>query len=166
MTQLTRILFVVPLMASLGPTTISSLRASGHPTAQASWSNLGNLARGDDVKVLVSHGSAQRGTFQSVTGNAMVVHLPAGDQTFERQNVTQVLVKREGHRGRHALIGLLVGGGVGLGIGAVSDRGHKGDWIFGNNFGKAFFTPVGAGVGTTIGALLPGGGWKTIYEAQ
>jgi len=59
--------------------------------------------------VLVSYGSAQRGTFQSVAGNAMVVHLPTGDQTFEWQSVTQVLVKREGRRGRHALIGSLVG---------------------------------------------------------
>jgi len=165
MTQLTRILFVVPLMASLGPATISSLLASGPSTAQASWNNLGNLARGDDVKVLVSHGSAQRGTFQSVTGNTMVVHLPAGEQTFERQNVTQVLVKREGHRGRHALIGSLLGSGIGLGVGAVADRGNKNDWIL-PNFGKAFFTPAGAVVGTTIGALLPGGGWKTIYEAR
>lgn len=165
MTQLTRILFVVPLMASLGPTTISSLLASGHSTAQESWNNLGNLARGDEIKVLVSHGSAQRGTFQSVTGNAIVVHLPAGDQTFERQTVTQVLVKREGHRGRHALIGSLVGGGIGLGIGAAADRSDKNNWLL-PNIGKAFCTPVGAGVGATIGALLPGGGWKTIYEAR
>src|SRR2546425_12287918 len=99
MTQLTRILFVVPLMASLGPTTISSLLASEPSAPQASWNNLGNLTRGDDVKIF-ANGSAQRGAFQSMTGDAMVVHLPTGDQTFERQSVTQVLVKRDGHRSR------------------------------------------------------------------
>ena len=108
MTQLTRILFVVPLIASLGPMTIQPLWASAPSTPQASWNNLGNLARGDVVKVVVSRGSAQRGVFQSVTGDTMVVHFPTGDQTFERQTVTQVLVKREGRRGRHVLIGLLV----------------------------------------------------------
>src|SRR5205807_9366944 len=84
------------------------LWASAPSTPQASWNNLGNLARGDVVKVVVSRGSAQRGVFQSVTGDTMVVHFPTGDQTFERQTVTQVLVKREGRRGRHVLIGLLV----------------------------------------------------------
>ena len=99
MTQPTRILFVVPLIASLGPMTIQPLWASAPSTPQASWNNLGNLARGDVVKVVVSRGSAQRGVFQSVTGDTMVVHFPTGDQTFERQTVTQVLVKREGRRG-------------------------------------------------------------------
>src|SRR5205085_7253083 len=93
------------------------LEAHGPATAQASWENVGNLARGDEVKVVVSHGSAQRGVFQRVAGETMVVHLAAGDQTFERQNVTEILAKREGHRGRHAAIGLLVGAGAGLGIG-------------------------------------------------
>src|SRR5258708_29555095 len=89
-------LFRSPVVASLGPTTISSLLASGPSTVQASRSN---LARGDEVKVAVSHhGSAQRGAFQSMTNDAMVVHLPIGDQTFARQTVTQVLVKREGRQ--------------------------------------------------------------------
>jgi len=165
MTQLTRILFVVSLIASLGPTTISSLLASEPSTPQANWNNLGNLARGDEVKVVITHGSAQRGVFQSVTGGAMIVHFPTGDQTFERQSVTQVLVKRDGHRGRHILIGLLVGAGVGLGAGAASDRAEPDKWIL-PNFGKQLFTPAGAIVGTTIGALLPSGGWKKIYEAR
>jgi hypothetical protein len=165
MTQLTRILFVVPLIASLGPTTISSLLASEPSTPQASWNNLGNLARGDEVKVVVGHASAQRGVFQSTTGDAMVVHFPTGDQTFERQSVTQVLVKRDGHRGRHVLIGLLVGAGAGLGVGAAADRADRNNWIL-PNLGKAVFTPTGAIAGATIGALLPGGGWKKVYEAR
>ncbi|PYT30259.1 MAG: hypothetical protein DMG58_14690 [Acidobacteria bacterium] len=164
MTQLTRILFVVPLIASLGPMTISSLLASEPSTPQASWNNLGNLARGDEVKVVVNHASAQRGAFQSMTGDAMVVHFPTGDQTFERQSVTQVLVKRDGHRGRHALIGLLVGTGAGLGVGAASDVAVHDNWF--PNFGKGLFTPAGAIVGATIGALVPSGGWKKIYEAR
>ena len=163
MTQLTRILFVVPLIASLGPTAISSLLASEPSKPQASWNNLSNLARGDDVKV-VANGSAQRGAFQGMTGDIMVVHMPTGDQTFERQSVTQVLVKRDGHRGRHAFIGLLVGTTGGLGVGAVADAALHDNWF--PNFGKGLFTPAGAMVGATIGALLPGGGWKKIYEAR
>ena len=165
MTQLTRILFVVLLFASLGPMTIQPLLASAPSTPQASWNSLGNLARGDVVKVVVSRGSAQRGVFQSVTGDTMVVHFPTGDQTFERQTVTQVLVKREGHRGRHVLIGLLVGAGVGLGAGAGYDGATPNNWLL-PNFGKAALTPAGAIVGATVGALLPSGGWKKVYEAR
>ena len=165
MTQLTRILFVVSLIASLGPTTISSLLASEPSTPQANWNNLGNLARGDEVKVVITHGSAQRGVFQSVTGDAMIVHFPTGDQTFERQSVTQVLVKRDGHRGRHILIGLLVGAGVGLGAGAASDRADRNNWML-PDIGKAILTPAGAIVGATFGALLPGSGWKKVYEVR
>jgi hypothetical protein len=94
----------------------------------------------------------------------MVVHLPTGDQTFERQSVTQVLVKRDGHRGRHALIGLLVGTTAGLGVGTAADLAVHDSWF--PNFGKGVFTPAGAIAGATIGALLPSGGWKKIYEAQ
>ena len=100
-----------------------------------------------------------------MTGDAMVVHLPTGDQTFERQSVTQVLVKRDGHRSRHALIGLLVGTGAGLGVGAAADRTDRNNWLL-PGIGKAVFTPAGAIVGATIGALVPSGGWKNIYEAR
>src|SRR5205085_12674785 len=97
--------------------------------------------------------------FQRVAGETMVVHLAAGDQTFERQNVTEILAKREGHRGRHAAIGLLVGAGAGLGIGAGYDARDSNKYWF-PNFGKGVLTPVGAMAGAAIGALLPGGGWK------
>ena len=165
MTQLTRILFVVLLFASLGPITIQPLLASVPSTPQVSWNNLGNLARGDVVKVVVSRGSAQRGVFQNMTGDAIVVHFPTGDQTFERQTVTQVLVKREGHRGRHILIGLLVGAGAGLGAGTASDMADGNKWML-PDIGKAILTPAGAIVGATIGALLPSSAWKKIYEAR
>ena len=52
MTKLTSILFAVPLIASLGPMTIQPLLASAPSRPQVSWNNLGNLARGDVVKLL------------------------------------------------------------------------------------------------------------------
>jgi hypothetical protein len=63
------------------------------------------------------------------------------------------------------LIGVLAGAGAGLAIGAVSDARDPNNWIL-PDIGKAFFTPAGALMGAAVGALLPSGSWRKIYEAH
>jgi hypothetical protein len=36
----------------------------------------------------------------------------------------------------------------------------------GKNLGKKVFTPLGALIGVTVGALLPTGGWHNLYRAK
>jgi hypothetical protein len=134
--------------------------------AQAqSWNNVTAISPGTEIRIAGPGPGAVQGTLQSVTGDSLVLNSSAGQETFARQEVTRVSVKKQGHRKRNTLIGLGAGAGVGLGIGAASDHScaNKG-CFFGPNFGKAIFTPFGAGVGALIGVLIPSGGWREIYK--
>jgi hypothetical protein len=152
MIQSPRIFSVAFLMAGW------PLVAAPSTTQQADWGNLMNLAPREEIKVVVDGANSRRGTFQSVTDDAITVHFATGDQTLARQSVRQVMAKRGGNRGKHALIGMAVGAGAGFGLGAAADRlqSHQ----------SLEALPMGAAVGAGIGALLPSGGWKTIYDGR
>jgi hypothetical protein len=156
--QSTRILSLALLMAGLALTAGRPLLASPSTPQQADWGNLTKLTQGDEIKVVVDRGSSRQGTFQSVTDDEITVHFATGNQTLARQSVRQVMAKRGGNRGKHALIGMAVGAGAGLGLGAAADhfQSHQ----------SLEALPMGAAVGAGIGALLPSGGWKTIYDGR
>jgi len=154
-----------------------SLHAAQPPIEKANWAVLHELAPGDTVLVALNGAQSFQGQFKTLTDDAIEVHLTAGDRTFAREKVFRVSTKVQGHRGRHALIGILVGAGAGLAIGAAGDRvfdtrakcGLTGTFLCGNmfpNLGKEIFTPVGAIVGGVIGAVLPAGGWREVYRAR
>ncbi|MGI8746385.1 MAG: hypothetical protein ACR2NN_28170 [Bryobacteraceae bacterium] len=134
--------------------------------AQAqSWNNVTSLSTGAEIRIAGPHSGSLRGTLQSVTDDALVLNSSSGTETFTRQQVTRVSVKKPGHRARNTLIGLGVGAGAGLGIGAAADHScaSKG-CFFGPNFSKAILTPFAAGVGALVGALIPSGRWREIYK--
>jgi hypothetical protein len=166
MIQVSRILSIALSVVALGPMAVRPLLAFQSSMQQKNWGNLVNLAHGDEIRI-VAHGGPQRGTFQSVTDDAITVHFATGDQTFARQRVDRVLVKRDGRRGKHTLIGLAIGTGAGFALGAAADHPnnrHQFDPL--PNAGKAVGTTIGALVGTGIGALFPASGWMTIYEVH
>lgn len=115
----------------------------------------------------LTSGELRYGSFGGATDTGITLHLATGDQTVSRESVRQVLMKREGHRGRNALIGTTVGAIVGLVIGVAADRSDShsffNPWP---NAGKIAGTGGGALIGVGIGSLLPTGGWKTIYGAR
>ena len=139
--------------------------ASALQTRKANWDNLKGLAPGDEIKIAVKNGKSETGTLRGVTEDGIVVRLASENRLFERQSISAVFTKHEGHRARHALIGTLVGAGAGLAIGAVSDARDRNNWIL-PDIGKAVFTPAGAAVGVAVGGLLPSGSWRKIYEAR
>jgi hypothetical protein len=158
-----RVLSMALYLAGLG--TLSSLSfASERQNQQANWTILKGLAPGDEIKVAVKSGKSETGTLRGVTEDGIVLRLTAENRLFERQSISAVFAKREGHRARHALIGTLAGLGAGLAIGAVSDARQHDNWF--PNFGKLFMTPVGTLVGGGVGALLPSGKWRKIYDAR
>ena len=81
-------------------------------------------------------------------------------ETLTRLTIVKMSTKGRSHRLRNALAGFGGGAGVGLIVGAVSDSGcpKNGCFPVGKNLGKVVFTPLGALIGVTIGALLPTGG--------
>jgi len=156
-----RIISIAFYLVGLGTLSLASERQ----TRQASWDVLKGLAPGDEIKIAVKNGKSETGTLRGVTEDGIVLRLTAENRLFERQRISAVFTKHEGHRARHALIGALAGAGAGLAIGAVGDARDRNNWIM-PDIGKAFFTPAGAVVGVTVGALLTSGSWRKIYEAR
>lgn len=73
-------------------------------------------------------------------------------------------IRKPGHRGRNALIGLAAGAGVGLGIG-LSTRAKTGQLHFlSNGSVTAIGWAVGAISGTILGVVIRTAGWREIYR--
>jgi hypothetical protein len=152
--------WVLPL---LGLFITSSLRGAENPA----WNNLKQLSSGQQVRVVLSGQKSVKGQLQSVTDEAITIRANGADQTISRSSVQQVLSRRPGHRGRHALIGAAIGAGAGLGTGAAIDSNCSSQSIVcTGNKGKAILTPVFGLIGAGIGALLPAGGWRQVYRSN
>jgi hypothetical protein len=153
------ILFFLIIGMMLAP----SLRAADN----SDWANLKQLAPGQRVSLALFDGKSIHGDFLSVSETDITVRSAGGEQNFPRQSVRRVSLQRNGHRGKHALIGAAIGAGAGLGAGAAIDAQCSPNDIFcTGNKGKAILTPVFALVGAGIGALLPSHGWREIYRAR
>jgi hypothetical protein len=150
------------LLPFLGLIVNSSLCGAQNPA----WNNLKQLTPGQQVRVVVSNKKTFKGQFQSTTDDAIIIRSQETDQTLSRSSV-QLVSRRAGHRGRHALIGAAIGAGAGLGIGAAIDNDCSPNSIVcTGNKGKAILTPVLGLLGAGIGALLPAGGWQEIYRSD
>jgi len=133
---------------------------------KSDWGNLKQVAPGQTIKVIATDGKSSQGDFQSVSDDALVVRLAGGDRSFPRETVQRVSIKRDGHRGKHALIGAVIGAGGGLGAGIAVDQCTPTVIVCTGNKGKAILTPGFALLGAGIGALLPAGGWREIYRSR
>jgi hypothetical protein len=139
--------------------------ASGLAVAQPNWANVKNLPVGEEIRVSAEGGKSFRGQLQSVTDESLVILAANTQQSLPRAQVLKVSTKGESHRKRNAFIGLGIGAGAGLGIGAAVDR-CTGFCIGPRDIGKAALTPLGALLGTIIGAVWPTGTWHDIYRAK
>lgn len=111
----------------------------------------------------MNDGKSFRGQLQSTSDESLIMVAASSQQTLARAQITKVATKRESHRGRNALIGLGVGAGGGLAVGAGVDHGDHG-WF--QNIGKEVFTPLGALVGVIVGVAWPTGGWHDVYRVK
>ncbi|HEY3744347.1 MAG TPA: hypothetical protein VGL53_31100 [Bryobacteraceae bacterium] len=133
------------------------------------WMRVQGIAPGADVRVDVAggHGQEVHGNLQSVTADSLVVNANgSGPQTFARQDITRVSIRKADHRTRNALIGLGVGAAAGLVIGA-SSRCDNCLFSNGTNTGRIVvgaITGVGALVGIVTGAVIPTAGWRAVYK--
>ena len=130
----------------------------------ANWANLNQLVTGAEIRVTLADGKTLRGSMQRVTPESLAINATTSQETLSRQDIERVALKRPGHRGRNTLIGLAIGTGAGLAVGAgVDSQRRPGDWL--PSFGKVVLSPVGAIIGTVVGAVLPTGGWREVYRA-
>ena len=83
-------------------------------TNATNWNTVKALTTGTDVQIAASSRTV-RGKIDRVTDDTLVVTSGKGQEMFTQAEVTQVSVKKPGHRKRNTLIGLAVGAGAGLG---------------------------------------------------
>ena len=126
----------------------------------ADWDSVQRLAPGTEVRVHLTARTSAQGQLQSATDSSLVLDLKNGQQMFSRQEIVKVSVKKKGHRGRNALIGLGVGTGVAVWVAKSCDGGP----CEGPAAGAAALTALL--LGPAIGAALPTGGWRDVYRAR
>ena len=135
-------------------------------TAAAQWTNVKNLAIGQEIRISLADGRSFRGEVQSVADDSLVIAAANNQQALERAQIRKIATKGESHRLRNTLIGLGVGAGAGLAFGAGTDSGCSPHCFLGNNIGKEILTPLGAIVGTIIGVAWPTGRWHEVYRSK
>ena len=156
-------------MPALLAATLAASAAAQQAKPIANWANLNQLLTGAEIRVTLADGKTLRGFMQRVTPESRAINATSSQETLSRQDIRRVALKRPGHRGRHTLIGLAIGTGAGLAVGAGLDshwdtRGFmdlRGCWPLSC---KAVSTPLGALIGTVVGVALPTGGWREVYR--
>lgn len=132
---------------------------------EQSWDSLRTLRVGEKIQVVDQKLKSQNGTFAAFSDDAITFQADKDAVTIQRAEVFRVSSRERGHsRGRNALRGLLIGGGVGLGIGValfgvldVSDS---------ERYTALAAPPLELGLlGAGVGAAWPPG-HPTIYRAE
>ena len=125
------------------------------------WNTVKALTMGTDVRITTGSRTVS-GKVDRITDDTLVMTSGKGPEMFTQQEVTRVSVRKQGHRGRNALIGLGAGAGTGLGIGLASRC--SGFCFLPNGPITAAVTAAGGLAGTLVGALIPTGGWREVHE--
>jgi hypothetical protein len=145
------------------------LYAAESPTTKGNWDNLRKLAPGDNIRIVLNDMKSYPANFQSVSDEAIVLRLETGEQSFARESVLRVSAKGQSHRGRNALLGLLVGGAAGAIVAVASPELGQGTCSQGSCVDAGTVSAlgfVGGGLGAGIGAAIPTGGWHDVYRAR
>ena len=139
------------------------LLACALPLCAQSWETLRGLKPGDRVVVLDAGRKEHKGSFTSVSDQAISLASGQSQVSIERGNVRRVQVRSGSHRLRHALIGI----GIGVAIGAVADQ-TLGTYVR-NEYGESgaaraltYIAPIALVGG--IAAAAPA--YKTVYRAR
>jgi len=165
-------LLVLALLAAC----FSTGAASGQDSKGRSshWDHLKSLTPGEEIHVVTKNFQRYQGEFRSLSDDGMTLRQAAGEQTLERTDVLRVFAKGKSHRARNATIGAVIGAGAGLGIGLIPYHVQR-NCTLGPAFHCGYppnphlleaLTPLGALAGAVIGAVLPTGGWHTVYRAR
>ncbi len=135
-------------------------------TGEESWDNLQQLRAGQKIQVVDMNMKSLKGTFLTVSDEALSLQVGGDDVAIQRPDVFRVSSREKNKRLRNALLGLGIGGaagGVGMWL-AVREAQpisrFRGEYY---DIAKWIFLPLGLGVGTGIGAAIPS--HPTIYRA-
>jgi hypothetical protein len=138
--------------------------------SKSDWGNLRALTDGMEIRVIKTNSKAIDGTFRSVNNEGLTVGGRAGEEMIGRGSVLAVSRKERSRRRRNVLIGVGVGAALGLTTGVATDSlcpttGYGAITCPGGGAGKKLFTPLGAFVGSVVGAAIPTG-WREMYRMR
>jgi hypothetical protein len=166
------LLVLALLGASFSTGTASGQDSKGR---SSSWDNLKSLTPGQEIRVVMNNVKSFQGEFESLSDDGITLREAAGEQTLARKDVLRVSQKiGQNHRGRNALIGMVVGAGTGLVIGLTPYMIQR-NCTEGPAFHCGYppnphlaeaLTPVGGLAGAGIGAQESTGGWHDVYRAR
>jgi hypothetical protein len=134
--------------------------ASFAQSRQDSWENLKQLQPGHKIRVVDADLKSWDGKLVSVSEEAITIRELRNQQeiTVERAKVFRVTDLERSRRGRNALIGLLIGGAIGVPIGAAKSSDLP------PSFGALIMFGLLGGPGAGVGAFVPS--HPTVYRAQ
>ena len=127
------------------------------------WSNLNRLKVGQGIEVIESNVKSHSGRFVAVTDESISLQEKGSDVSIKREDVVRVSTSSVPRRGEHAVIGLVVGGGIGAAVGALAGSSHG--FLGGSSRGIAALVgiAIGAPSGALVGAVIPA--HTTVYRA-
>lgn len=129
------------------------------------WQSLAKLQPGDNVRVTSKTGATE-GAFRTWTLQDVTV----GTVTARKEDVVKVVLRRPSGsgRGKHALIGGLIGFGGGFAFGAAIGGCSQQQigFCIGRGTAGAVAGTGGAAIGAIIGALIPRHNTVLIYAAK
>ena len=134
--------------------------ASSPQGRKDNWENLKQLQPGHKIRVVDTDLKSWDGSLVSVSDEAIAIREKRKQQeiTVERAKVFRVTDLQRSRRGRNALIGLLIGGAIGVPIGAAKSSDVP------PSVGALIMFGWLGGAGAAVGALVPC--HPTIYRLQ
>lgn len=132
-------------------------------SATADWSAVQTIPAGEKIVLRMKDGHRFEGRFESASDLLVVLKRDGKSMSVERERIRRVSRKGGKSRTNAALLGLAIGGGGGLAVGAGLYDASDAEFVASIIPATAL---LGAGIGAGIGALF-GKGKKdvTIYEA-
>jgi hypothetical protein len=127
-----------------------------------SWDNLKELRPGQKIEVVDSKMKTLKGTFVSVSDEAISLQVGKSEESVPRANVVRVSVRDTSHRARNMMLGAGIAGGAALTVGLLANAPASNE---GTGCGGcvAGFAAAAAGGGAGLGAI-PGS--RTVYRAK
>ena len=137
----------------------------GADTPEEAWGNLNQLRGGQKIQVVHKNLKSQEGEFLRLSDEAIFFRVKVDDVSVPRDEVLRVTLQAGHRRLRGALLGMLVGGGIGLAVGAAQDSKYNcsdpsSDYCYHKITGGV----IGLGIGAAAGAAVPPR-YPTIYRA-
>lgn len=137
-------------------------------TNRNSWDALNTLHAGQRIEVVETNLKKHKGTFSTVTDEALQLREGGSDVGIKKEDVMRVTLLDESHRLRNAFILGGVGAGAGAGIAAAATRcsGTNGFSLcgIGRGVGIGIGAVAGLAGGAGIGAAIPS--HPTIYRVE